>query len=73
MKYEAYSGKATSARGDCLVVGVHEELRLGEQARLVDRATGGRLLGLLRRGDFSGRAGETLLVPDMREIGRAHV
>lgn len=69
MKYEAYSGKASSARGDCLVVGVHEELKLGEQARLVDRACGGRLLNLLRRGDFSARAGETLLLSDMAGLG----
>jgi len=69
MKYEAYSGKAISARGDCLVVGVHEERKLGEQARLIDRACGGRLLNLLRRGDFSGRAGETLLLPDLPGLG----
>jgi leucyl aminopeptidase len=69
MKYEAYSGKATSARGDCLVVGVHEEHRLGEQARLVDKACGGRLMGLLKRGDFSGRAGETLLLPEITGLG----
>jgi leucyl aminopeptidase len=69
MKYEAYSGKAISARGDCLVVGVHEEHRLGEQARQVDRACGGRLLGLLKRGDFSGRAYETLLLPEIAGLG----
>jgi leucyl aminopeptidase len=64
MKYEAYSGKASSARGECLVVGVHEEQKLGAQAQLVDRALGGRLLALLKRGDFSGRAYETLLVSE---------
>ena len=64
MKYQAYSGKATSARGECLVVGVHEEQKLGAQARLIDRAMGGRLMALLRRGDFSGRAYETLLVSE---------
>ncbi len=64
MKYQAYSGKATSARGECLVVGVHEEQKLGAQARLIDRALGGRLLALLKRGDFSGRAYETLLVSE---------
>jgi leucyl aminopeptidase len=65
MKYEAYSGRALGARGECLVVGVHEERKLGEQARLVDKACGGRLQALLVRGDFSGRAYETLLVPEI--------
>ena len=69
MKYEGYSGKAIGARGECLVIGVHEEQKLGEQARLADKACGGRLLALLKRGDFSGRAYETLLLPEMPGLG----
>ena len=53
---------------DCLVVGVFEEAELGAEARAVDGACGGRLQRLLARGDFTGRAGETLLVTEVTEI-----
>lgn len=69
MKYEAYNGKAISARGDCLVIGIHEDHKLGEQARLVDKACGARLLTLLKRGDFSARANDTLLLPELAGLG----
>jgi leucyl aminopeptidase len=64
MKIEAYSGKSHAQRGDCLVVGVFEERELGTEARAIDAALGGRLRALLKSGDFSGRAGETLLLPE---------
>jgi leucyl aminopeptidase len=50
---------------DCLVVGVFEEAELSAEAAIVDTACGGRLKKLLERGDFSGRAGETLLLADL--------
>jgi leucyl aminopeptidase len=64
MQFLAYSGKALDQRTDCLVVGVFEKRELGTEARAVDRAVGGRLKSLLGRGDFAGRAGETLLLTD---------
>ena len=64
MQFSAYSGKALDQRTDCLVVGVFEQRELGSEARAVDRAVGGRIKNLLTRGDFAGRAGETLLLPD---------
>jgi leucyl aminopeptidase len=53
---------------DCLVVGVFEEAELGAEARAVDAACGGRLQRLLARGDFTGRAGDTLLITEVTEI-----
>ncbi len=64
MEFSAFSGKAVEQRADCLVIGVFEAGELGTEARAVDRAVGGRLKNLLRRGDFAGRAGESLLVAD---------
>ena len=64
MQFSAYSGKALDQRTDCLVVGVFEARELGNQARAVDRAVGGRLKNLLSRGDFAGRAGDSLLLTD---------
>jgi leucyl aminopeptidase len=65
MQYSAYSGKSIDQRADCLVVGVYEARELGHEAAAVDRAIGGRLKNLLRRGDFAGRAGESLLLPEL--------
>ena len=64
MQFSAYSGKSLDQRTGCLVIGVFEARELGEQARAVDRAVGGRLKKLLVRGDFGGRAGESLLLTD---------
>ena len=64
MQFSAYSGRAVDQRADCLVVGVFEARVLGTEARAADRAVGGRLKNLLRRGDFAGRAGDSLLLAD---------
>jgi leucyl aminopeptidase len=53
---------------DCLVVAVFEEAELGAEARAVDAACGGRLQRLLARGDFTGRAGDTLLITELTEL-----
>jgi leucyl aminopeptidase len=58
---------------DCLVLGVFEEGELSGEARIVDGACGGRLKKLLERGDFAGRAGDTLLVGDLPGIAASRV
>ncbi|HYC09126.1 MAG TPA: leucyl aminopeptidase, partial [Steroidobacteraceae bacterium] len=58
---------------DCLVLGVFEEAQLGAAGASVDAACGGRLKKLLQRGDFAGRAGETLLVSDLTGLTATHV
>jgi len=58
---------------DCLVLGVFEDGELGAQGVIVDAACGGRLKKLLQRGDFPGRAGETLLLADLPGITATHV
>jgi len=65
MQCTAYSGKTIAQPADCLVIGVFESRALGAEARAVDRAARGRLQALLRRGDFAGRAGESLLLGDL--------
>jgi len=58
---------------DCLVVAVFEEAELGAEARAVDAACGGRLQRLLARGDFAGRAGDTLLITEVTELAARRV
>ncbi len=65
MQFSAYSGKTIEQRADCLVVGVYETRVLSDEARVLDRAAGGRLRKLLQRGDFAGHAGDSLLLTDL--------
>jgi leucyl aminopeptidase len=65
MRCDAFSRRAASQRSDCLVIGAFERNELGTEAAAVDRAVRGRVRRLLASGDFSGRAGETLLLPDV--------
>jgi leucyl aminopeptidase len=58
---------------DCLVLGIFEEGELSGEARSVDAACGGALKRLLERGDFAGRAGDTLLIGDLSGIKATRV
>src|SRR5215472_14555854 len=73
MEFGVWTKGLATLSVDCLVLGVFEEAQLGAQGGSVDAACGGRLRKLLARGDFTGRAGETLLVSDLPGIGASHV
>jgi len=73
MEFGVWTKGLATLAVDCLVLGVFEEAQLGAQGGSVDAACGGRLRKLLARGDFAGRAGETLLVADLPGIGASHV
>jgi leucyl aminopeptidase len=62
MRYEAYTGRATAQRAECIVLGVFEGGVPGAAATAADRVARSAISTLLKRGDFSGRAGETLLI-----------
>jgi len=68
MEFGVWTKGLATLAVDCLVVGVFEEAELGSEARTLDTACGGRLKKLLARGDFAGRAGETLLVAELPGI-----
>jgi leucyl aminopeptidase len=73
MEFGVWTKGLATLSVDCLVLGVFEEAQLGAQGGSVDAACGGRLRKLLARGDFAGRAGETLLVADLPGITASHV
>ena len=73
MEFGVWTKGLATLSVDCLILGVFEEARLGAQGGSVDAASGGRLRKLLARGDFSGRAGETLLIADLPGIAASHV
>src|SRR5579864_4797935 len=73
MEFGVWTKGLATLRVDCLVVGVFEEGELSGEARAVDSASGGRLKKLLGRGDFAGRAGETLLIGELPGIAASRV
>ncbi len=73
MEFGVWTKGLATLAVDCLVVGVFEEGELGGEARSVDTACGGRLRRLLERGDFGGRAGDTLLVGELPGLAASRV
>jgi len=60
MQFHATGAGAARQRTACAIVGVHENRAMSGSARELDRASGGAIARLLRRGDFSGKSGEKL-------------
>jgi leucyl aminopeptidase len=73
MRFEASSRAAAQLRSDCLVLGAFERGELGTSAATIDRKLRGRVRALLSSGDFSGRAGESLLLTDPSGIASARL
>jgi len=65
MEYSIKSGNPEKQRSACVVVGIHESRRLSPSAEQIDKASGGQLTTLLRRGDMDGTAGQSLMLYDV--------
>ena len=63
MQFEILTGSLANAQADCLVVGIHEPGVLAPSAKALDQRCGGAITRFLKHGDFSGRVGDTLLLP----------
>jgi leucyl aminopeptidase len=61
MEFSVKSGNPEKQRSGCVVIGVFEARKLSAAGKTLDKASGGFLTALLRRGDIEGRAGQTLL------------
>lgn len=64
MDFVAKSGTAATLRTDCAVIGVYKTGRLTPAAQEIDAVAGNLVANLVKRGDFTGQAGTTLLVPN---------
>ena len=73
MQFDVFSKPLAQLPVDCLVVGIHEEGELGDDARQLDRASDGALGRVLAHGDFPGRAGETLLLPGLHKVKASRI
>ena len=62
MEFSIKSGSPEKQRSACVVVGVFESRKLTLPAELLDKASGGYISDIIRRGDMEGKAGTTLLL-----------
>ncbi len=68
MEFSVKSGNPEKQRCGCIVIGVFEPRKLSAAGKALDKASGGFLTTLLRRGDLAGRAGQTLLTHGVPNI-----
>jgi leucyl aminopeptidase len=73
MQFETWTKGLTELAVDCLVVGVHEDGELSPEAKAIDLRCREKLSRLLKRGDFSGKPGESWLVTDVDGIAAERV
>ena len=68
MKYNIKLGAPEKSRTSCIVAGVFEEGILSPSAKRLDKASGGYIKKLIKRGDFRGHKHESLLLQDLKGI-----
>ena len=73
MEFKAESGAARRPRTDCAIVGVYDNGHLAGGSAQIDAALDGRLSRIAASGDFPGRLGDTLLLPDLGKGPAARV
>jgi leucyl aminopeptidase len=73
MQFDTWTKALAELPIDCLAVGVHDDGDLTPEAKNLDLRCGEKLGRLLKRGDFSGKAGETWLVTDLQGISAERV
>src|SRR5215510_1736335 len=73
MEFSIKSGAPERSRGDCVIVGVFEPRKLTPAGAALDRAMRGFLTTIIKRGDMDGKAGHTLLLPNVPRIAAARV
>jgi leucyl aminopeptidase len=73
MQFDVWSKGLATLEADALVIGVFEDGELSDEAQTLDSAAGNRLAKLIARGDFPGRANETLLLVDLEGVKASRV
>lgn len=73
MNFDVWTKALAIQPVDCIVIGVFDEGDLSEEAEAIDVASGGKLKAIVSRGDFSGRALETLLLTDLSGVKASRV
>ncbi|MBI4696424.1 MAG: leucyl aminopeptidase [Gammaproteobacteria bacterium] len=73
MEISIKRGTPASQKAACIVVGVHTGKHLSPSAAALDKTMRGAISRILKRGDLSGKCGETLLLPEAPGAGPERV
>ena len=73
MEFGIKSGNPEKQRTACLVTGITEPRRLTESASIIDTASKKHLSNLLRRGDITGKLGQSLLLHNVPGVAADRV
>jgi leucyl aminopeptidase len=65
MEFKIKCGDLAQQKTPCLVLGVFEQRKLSGPGEAIDKASGGRLTDVLRKGDLEGEVGRTLMLYDV--------
>ena len=68
MQFETWTKALAELPVDCVAVGILEDGELTPEAKALDQRCAEKLSRLTKRGDFSGKAGETWLVADLQGL-----
>lgn len=69
MEFKIESGDPTTLKTPCLILGVFEQAELPGPAAAIDKAGGGYLSDVLRKGDMDGETGRTLMLYGAPGVG----
>jgi len=69
MEFKIKHGDLAGQKTPCLILGVFEKHELSEPAAAIDKASGGQLSDILRKGDLAGETGRTLMLYDIPGVG----
>jgi len=69
MEFKIKSGDLAKQKTPCLILGVLEKRKLSEPAEAIDKASGGHLSEVLRKGDLDGKAGRALMLYGVPGVG----
>ncbi len=73
MDYGIKAANPEKARYQCAIVGIHEDTGLTASGKIIDKASGGQLKKIIRRGDITGKASQTLMLHDIDGINTARI
>ncbi len=68
MQFGTKTGTPEKARSQCVIVGVYENNKFSDSAKLLDTASKGFIKKVLGRGDMKGKAGQTLMLHDVPNV-----
>ncbi len=73
MKFNVLSQNLTEQTVDCIVISIFENKKLSKAARIIDDASDGTINAILEQGDISGKAGQNVLLYQVKGIQASRV